>query len=210
MNKKIIYLLIVLFIFEFGLASCKSEEEPVIEEPKPTYGTDVSMFEYSLYNQDKTIVIDNMKDKSVTSLELKSQYMIEDELYTLVSIGDHAFNDCILLKEIIIPDSIVSIGAYAFLGCDALEYTEYENGYYLGNNDNPYLVFATTKSSDVTNCTIHENCKIICEYAFSISEGLTNVSIPDGIIFIGSTAFKNCNSLRYNEYDNSYYLGNDL
>ena len=39
---------------------------------------------------------------------------------SVTSIGDSAFLDCCSLTDIVIPDGVTSIGDYAFLGCYSL------------------------------------------------------------------------------------------
>ena len=45
--------------------------------------------------------------------------------------------------------------------------------------------------------------------AFSGCSGLTSITIPDGVTSIGNYAFSGCKNLKYNEYDNALYLGNE-
>ena len=40
--------------------------------------------------------------------------------YTITSIGDNAFQDCNIISYVLIPDSVRSIGNYAFSGCSGL------------------------------------------------------------------------------------------
>ncbi|MBO7145894.1 MAG: leucine-rich repeat domain-containing protein [Salinivirgaceae bacterium] len=127
---------------------------------------------------------------------------------SVTSIGDCAFENCDRLTFITIPNSVTSICDYAFENCDNLEsiilsesisnidrnvfarrnslvYNEFGNGCYLGTANNPYFALIKAKSTDITSCEIHDNCKIIAEGAFG-----------------------DCNNLQYNEFDGVLYLGN--
>ena len=105
---------------------------------------------------------------------------------SLTSIGSSAFDGCSNLPEVTLPSTLIYIGDSAFDGCNNLQYNEYKNGRYLGNDENPYVALISVKDQSVATFNIHENCKII--YA---------------------SAFESCNNLQYNEYKNGRYLGND-
>ncbi len=123
-------------------------------------------------------------------------------------IGTGAFNYCSSLTSISIPNSIITFGdGPIFEKCDKLQYNEYNNALYLGNQDNPYVVLIKAKSKDISSCVINENCKCILSEAFSGCTDLTNISIPNNITCICSNAFEGCNNLQYNEYNNALYLG---
>ena len=111
---------------------------------------------------------------------------------SVVNISDSAFYKCNKLTNINIPESVANIG-YAFSACISLKYNEYNNGCYLGNENNPYLVLVTVKSKDITSFAVNEKCKIICESAF-YDTSLKNVTIGDSVTSIGDI-FCNCHIL---------------
>ncbi len=89
-------------------------------------------------------------------------------------------NNALIAGELTIPDNVKEIKAYAFNNYDKL-----------------------------TSVTIPNSVTSIGYRAFYVCEGLTSVSIPDSITSIGESAFDGCYSLKYNEYENALYLGND-
>ena len=109
--------------------------------------------------------------------------------------ADNGFNSCRFLESITIPDGIINVGENAFYGCNSLKYNEYDNAYYLGNEDNPYLVLVKAKDTSITNCIINENTKVISGIAFDGCNLLEEIQLPDGIISIGTAAFRSCKSL---------------
>ena len=113
---------------------------------------------------------------------------------SIESIGDYAFAGCILLTNVKLPDSIKYIGRSAFYACEALNYYEYDNGYYLGNENNNYLALIKAKSTDITSCIINDNCKVISN-AFEGCTLVNNVAIPSNVISISDYAFAKCSSL---------------
>ena len=111
---------------------------------------------------------------------------------SVTSIGLQAFALCENLTSITIPDSVTSIGLKAFYGCTSLTYNVYDNGKYLGNESNPYLVLVKATSTSITSCEINENCRFIYEDAFYDCDSLTSIVIPDSVTDIGSYAFCYC------------------
>ena len=86
-----------------------------------------------------------------------------------------------LVTDIVVPEGITSIGAYVFSNCLSLK-----------------------------TVVLPNSVKSIDSGAFSGCTSLVSITIPDTIISIGAGAFSGCEMLKYNEYDNAYYLGNDI
>ncbi|MGN1060716.1 MAG: leucine-rich repeat protein [Candidatus Coproplasma sp.] len=105
----------------------------------------------------------------------------------VTSIGKQAFANWSRISQVVIPDSITSIGIDAFSGCNSLKYTTENGCYYLGNGNNPYILLAKA-DSNLTSCTIAEGTKFIENRVFANST-FTSVSLPDSVISIGDYAF---------------------
>ena len=111
------------------------------------------------------------------------------------SLDDQAFSGASKLTSVTIPSSVTSIGSSAFSGCSSLQYNEYDNAYYLGNEVNPYVVLITAKNTSITECTINTNTKVVYSSAFRGCSGLTSITIPSGVTSIGDYAFYGCSGL---------------
>lgn len=114
---------------------------------------------------------------------------------TVREIGSYAFFDCISLGSVTIPESVRVLGEEAFGGCTAPDYNEYDNAYYLGDAQNPYRWLIKAKSNEITECNVHADTKYIYSRAFNGCEYLSAITIPDGVLEIGSYAFAYCHSI---------------
>ena len=113
---------------------------------------------------------------------------------TVTCIDSWAFENCANLTSISIPNSVSSIGRYAFYNCGSLNCREFENGYYIGNDENPYTVLIDV-NNNITSFTINNDCKFIYDNAFDGCNKLTEIDIYNTIISIGKDAFSNCSNL---------------
>ncbi|MBS7390438.1 MAG: leucine-rich repeat protein, partial [Oscillospiraceae bacterium] len=117
------------------------------------------------YSSENGVLFNKDKTKIVRYLEGKKDlsYSIPD---SVTSIGDWAFENCTSLTSVTIPDSVTSIGFCAFSDCTSL-----------------------------TSVTIGSGVTSIGSSAFSNCTSLTSVTIPDSVTSIGIGAFYGCTSL---------------
>ena len=101
--------------------------------------------------------------------------------YTICS----AFYHCNNLTSIEVPNSVTSIGFYAFSGCTSLTSIELPN--FLTR-----IEMGAFHSSGLTSIEIPNSVTVIGQQAFSRCYGLTSIEIPKSVISIGVNAFSEC------------------
>ncbi len=114
---------------------------------------------------------------------------------TVTAIKSYAFYGRSQVTNIKLPTGIARIEAGAFEGCNNLKYNEYGNAYYLGNDDNNYVLLVKATSTGITTCEINANTKFISNDAFKSCSKLSSVEIPDSVSVIGDSAFYACSGL---------------
>lgn len=74
---------------------------------------------------------------------------------------------------------------------------QFDNGYYLGSSNNPYLVLVKPTTKTLESILINKNTKIISSYALYDCNNLKVVSLEEGsqLITINKAAFYKCTSL---------------
>ena len=114
---------------------------------------------------------------------------------SITSIPYGTFMYCDNLTTVSLPNTVKDISSNAFEDCNNLKYNEYDNAIYLGNAENPYAALIKVKSTDITDCEINSNCKVIAEDAFKDCTGLTSITVPISVEGISCGAFSGCSSL---------------
>ena len=108
---------------------------------------------------------------------------------SVTSIGWAAFSGCSGLTTLSIPNSVTSIGGYAFLGCIGLTSVT------IPNSVTNIEAGAFGGCSSLTSVTISNSVANIGYDAFGGCSNLTSVTIPNSVTSIGSGAFRDCSSL---------------
>ena len=108
---------------------------------------------------------------------------------SVTSIGDWAFANCVGLTSVTIPNSVTHIGHSAFFYCSRLTNVT------IGTNVTSIGDSAFVVCISLTSIAIPNSVTSIGFEAFNRCSGLTNVTIGNSVTNIGDIAFGECTSL---------------
>ena len=118
---------------------------------------------------------------------------------SLTKIDYYAFEYCRSLTSVTIPNSVTFIGLGVFNSCDNLASITVESGnpiYDSRNNCN--AIIETSSNTLVVGCkntVIPDSISSISGWAFEGCRGLTSITIPSSVTYIGTSAFFDCYDL---------------
>ena len=108
---------------------------------------------------------------------------------SVTSIGKYAFRYCSNLISITVPDTVTTIEEWAFSYCSGLTSIEISNS--VKSIDNGTF----SNCSSLSHIEIPNSVTSIGEWAFSECKSLTSVEIPNNVKWVGSKAFSYCANL---------------
>ena len=126
--------------------------------------------------------------KPTGNLIIPSSITYLGQIYPVTAIGDRAFQGCVLLTSVVIPDSVTHIGEFAFVDCGGLTAVNIPDAItYIGRS-------AFAGCSGLTSIRIGRSIQVIDYFAFRNCSSLTSLII-DGHATIRFWAFEGCGNL---------------
>ena len=130
----------------------------------------------------------------------------------VTNIGDWAFDGCISLTAVTIPDSVKKIGEFAFCDCknlkkiqisEGVEYIDYAA--FIGCENVTSIVipdtvthiggFTFASCKKLTSIKLSENITEIAFGLFENSNSIKKIVVPEGVTAVGTGAFQRCANL---------------
>lgn len=129
-------------------------------------------------------------DDTNTALEIPAEYKGKP----VVAIGSEAFavsymDEAPKLQSVTIPDTVTTIGARAFSGCDELTSVVIPEGV------TTIQAYTFAGCTSLTSVTLPSTVTKIGQGAFSGCTALANINIPASVTIIDTQAFEGCSSL---------------
>ncbi len=197
----------VQIIEDMAFAGCKSLES--IEIPNSTF--DIGLYAFGLCTSLSRIVVDDKNpyyhDSGNCLIETETKTLIQGSNSSVIpsdgsvkNIAERAFNNCINLDSIEIPESVTCISQGAFAMCNGLSNITVADGNPIYHDDGNCIIETDTQILIVgckdSTIPTDGSVKKIGDYAFWACASLENIVIPNNVTEIGFMAFNECSGLK--------------
>ena len=135
---------------------------------------------------------ENLQKVNITDIEAWCNIFFNSSSCNPLATAHHLYMNNTEVTELVIPNSVTSIGNYAFYGCSGLTSVT------IGNEITSIGDEAFRGCTGLTSVTIPNSVTNIGEKAFSGCTGLTSVTIPNSVTSIGNNAFNYVFHIIYN------------
>ena len=178
-------------------------------------GNPVTLYTYTLDDDDNATI--TAYKGNATAIVIPSKL----DGYTVVAVGYGVFQNNNNLRAVTIPDTVTSIGGYAFYACKKLSDVSLSaNLVSLGDRSfgnctslkgieipktlkTAYAFGPFSGCSALTNVTLEQGMTAVAPNLFYNCSGIVSIKIPDTVTSIGNDAFRNCDSLKNVEIPDS-------
>jgi hypothetical protein len=163
----------------------------------------IEVYQYDGETMPKKLVIPNeINGYPVVSIA-KQFAVMENTIEEIVlpdsveSIGDSAFNSCTKLKKIKLPYSLKKLGNFVFTNCPSLTSITSASSNFKVKSGVIYNKYTTTLlyAPAISQVTIPSTVKKIAQYSFYYNQNLKSVKIPSSVTTIEEGAFGDCPKL---------------
>lgn len=184
-------ILVANWVEDIGTTMSKGIELELVKNMDGSYYmvTGAGSFEDSVLNipgEYKGLKVKGIKDSAFYNIDFIERVILGEGI---TYIGDYAFSECDRLDEIFIPNTIEYIGNNA-IKLDDDRLIPYNEGYYLGSLDNPFLVYYASCNDEVENIEISSRTKLIMNGAFKTCNNLKSINVSN-VEIIMQGAFNN-------------------
>lgn len=157
----------------YAFNSCQNLKRIVVDSNNPTFDS----------RENCNAVIATANDS--LALGCKSSTILP----SIKHIGNYAFNDCVGLEHLCIPDGVETLGEHSFANISADSIVLPPSIKIIG-----YSAFS--QCSNLKYVRFPKNLTIIGENAFKECRNLIGIQLPDSLITIFTGAFRGCSSLK--------------
>ena len=151
--------------------------------------------------EEKKITVKDGTTAIAASFAVNNYNIVEVELPdSIESIGEYAFNHCVNLTAVNTPENLEEVGAYAFAYCYKLQNPV------ISGKMKGIMPYSFTRCTSFKEVEIPDGVTTISDNAFEDCYDLTTLTLPGSLDYIGNKAFKGCSLQKLECPENLGYI----